>query len=76
MKWLIKVKSLPLFLHKSSNMFTTDVRQARRYKTSLGAKKWIEDKSCADKSDDYNFRFSGLEFVLVGEDDGDIENEA
>lgn len=63
--WMIKIKSLPLFLHKSSNMFTTDVKQSRKYKTHKGAQKWIDNITCDDGYDEYKFRFSGLEFILT-----------
>lgn len=73
--WMIKIKSLPLFLHKSSNMFTTDVKQARRYKSYKGAQKWIDNITCYDGHDEYKFRFSGLEFILTTDEFDEEEKE-
>jgi len=59
--FLIKISGQNLFLHKSSNMFTTDTKQARRYKTRQNAEKWI---SMRFEDNEYNKRFSDLEFLV------------
>ena len=63
--FVIKIKGLPLFLHKSSNMFTTDVRQARKYKKEHSAKEWIDNITDNIEYNEYKFRFSGLNFVIT-----------
>ena len=60
--WVIKTKGQNLYLHKSSNMFTTDIEQSRKYVNSRNAEKWIDYRKNND--DEYNNRFSDLEFVL------------
>jgi len=60
--WVIKVKNQNLYLHKSSNMFTTDIKQSRKYVNSKNARKWIDHRK--DNNDEYNNRFSDLEFIL------------
>lgn len=64
--FMIKIKNQPLFLHKSSNMFTTDVRQARKYKTDKAAEKWISEMTSPEYNE-YRFRFNGLKFIIVEE---------
>jgi hypothetical protein len=59
--FLIKISGQNLFLHKSSNMFTTDIKQTRRYKTRQNAEKWI---SMRFENNEYNKRFSDLEFLV------------
>jgi len=64
--FIIKIKGLPLFLHKSSNMFTTDVKQARKYIMYDSAKEWIESRSTdSGEYNEYNYRFSGIEFIIT-----------
>lgn len=60
--YTIRIKDQLLYLHKSSNMFTTDRNQARRYKTYTGAENWIKMRN---EINDYNVRFIGLEFIIV-----------
>jgi len=65
-KFIVKIKGLPLFLHKTSNMFTTDIKQARKYIKNNSAKKWIQNKDdSSGEYNEYNFRFSGIEFIIV-----------
>jgi predicted Zn-dependent protease len=67
-EYIIKIKNKPLFLHKSSNMFTTNVKQARKYKTEKNAKKWIDSRDTANgEYNEYNYRFNGLEFIITEE---------
>ena len=61
--YTIKISGQNLFLHKSSNMFTTDIKQARIYKTRKGAENWISDRF---EDNEYNKRFSDLEFLVWG----------
>jgi len=64
--FIIKIKGKPLFLHKSSNMFTTDVKQARKYINYSSAEKWIESRSTdSEEYNEYNYRFSGIEFIIT-----------
>ena len=58
----IQIRSKRLYLHKSSNMFTTDYKQARNYKNYKNAVKWIESRMV---DNEYNHRFSGLELQIV-----------
>lgn len=57
----IKISGQNLFLHKTSNMFTTDIKQARVYKTRRNAENWICNRF---EDNEYNKRFSGLEFLV------------
>lgn len=61
MEYLIKISGQNLYLHKSSNMFTTDINQARKYKTRRNAEKWIQSRF---EDNEYNERFKGLEFLV------------
>ena len=59
-----------LYLHKSSNMFTTDYRQAREYKNYKNAVKWIESRMI---NNEYNMRFRGLKLEIVScEDESNV----
>jgi hypothetical protein len=73
--FIIKVKDKPLFLHKTSNMFTTDVNQSRKYKTYKNAEKWIASRSTSDgEYNEYNYRFNGLNFIISYIDE-EVNNE-
>ena len=62
----IAIRNKRLYLHKSSNMFTTDYRQAREYKNYKNAVKWIQSRLV---DNDYNRRFSGLELQIISCED-------
>lgn len=59
--FVIKVIGTPLYLHKSSNMFTTDFNQCRKYKTMNHAYNWIASRKVEN---DYNKKFSGMNFQV------------
>lgn len=68
----IKIRNESLYLHKASNMFTTDIKQARKYKTFKNAQKWVDNIS--NGQSDYFKRFKGLEFVILLAREGEMGN--
>jgi len=63
-KYKITTQDKQLYLHKSSNMFTTDNRQAREYINLGNAEKWIEARKV---DNEYNNRFKGLKLDILVE---------
>lgn len=59
--YIIQVKGQNLFLHKTSNMFTTDIAQARIYLVRANARHWIESRQ---EDNEYNKRFAEFEFEI------------
>jgi len=67
-RYKIRTQDKQLYLHKSSNMFTTDKRQAREYKNLGNAEKWIGARKVDNK---YNNRFKGLKLEILLESEGE-----